>query len=555
MRRSPTYRRSLPPIVSPSKKGITKPTEKMVTIPLSVAKKRLNDIKDSVEAKIFSEIIWMSWEEFVEFRKEKKFKECIKNKSTYAFLNPWFFQSKWIWKTFVAAWIGATKRTKKMNAVYKQWLWEKLHLTREEYEELPIKKLHIKVKPYIDWAVDHVLKYISIIGPDNAENFKSSYFDKIHNKKGTLLDLLNLYVKILEDSKKSKNKNDCKMWLYEIQRIFALANLYRDMEQNHESQSSDEDRAFITNKFVELLEVRNEKKEMTKADLENHPLCSHTEKKALYIKKNEDSTYTTYPKKPADWNYDFITELQEAEILGLTQYYKSKEKSRLSSCLMRHILVRWKKWPQSTVDKFLIKKFNSFTETPDNKWLIIVIDSYNDAHVIENILTTEFWTKETSWIREMKFYLDEKVNANSSNNYIVKKWTLKISYKAKNRKNEIEELEKSIKLLEQEYKNVANSKENLPVLKKIKKDIEKQKSELKNLSHNIEIEVQIFDLQNYIKAEVDENHPAYHETYKKYQRIFDVFPKLFPTKIYWEDNQRKVITPVIDEKYEKEWEI
>ena len=44
----------------------------------------------------------------------------------------------------------------------------------------------------------------------------------------------------------------------------------------------------------------------------------------------------------------------------------------------------------------------------------------------------------------------------------------------------------------------------------MKKDIEYLKNRLKNLSYNLEVEIQIFDTQSYIKAEIDKNSPAYH---------------------------------------------
>jgi peptidoglycan hydrolase CwlO-like protein len=86
-----------------------------------------------------------------------------------------------------------------------------------------------------------------------------------------------------------------------------------------------------------------------------------------------------------------------------------------------------------------------------------------------------------------------------------------MSYKAKDRKLRMQSLKKDIQELEAQVKKMpSEQKENTELISRMKKDIEYLKNRLKNLSYNLEVEIQIFDLQSYIRAEIDKDSPAYH---------------------------------------------
>ncbi len=72
-----------------------------------------------------------------------------------------------------------------------------------------------------------------------------------------------------------------------------------------------------------------------------------------------------------------------------------------------------------------------------------------------------------------------------------------------------------------------------------------QRSE--NLRYKIPLEVQIFDLEGYIKAELDESSPAHHSKYKHFQQITSL-PLYCPKEIYGEANLSRIMNPVIHEK-------
>ena len=72
-----------------------------------------------------------------------------------------------------------------------------------------------------------------------------------------------------------------------------------------------------------------------------------------------------------------------------------------------------------------------------------------------------------------------------------------------------------------------------------------QRSE--NLRYKVPLEVQIFDMEGYIKAELDESSPAHHSRYKHFQQVTSL-PLYCPKEVYGEANLSRVINPVIHEK-------
>jgi len=81
--------------------------------------------------------------------------------------------------------------------------------------------------------------------------------------------------------------------------------------------------------------------------------------------------------------------------------------------------------------------------------------------------------------------------------------------------------------------------------------IEKTHKRSESLRYKIPLEVQIFDLDGYIKAELDEKSPAHHSRYKRFQQITSL-PLYCPEEVYGEDNLSRVMKPIIYEKIQND---
>jgi hypothetical protein len=72
------------------------------------------------------------------------------------------------------------------------------------------------------------------------------------------------------------------------------------------------------------------------------------------------------------------------------------------------------------------------------------------------------------------------------------------------------------------------------------------KSKFNEKSYNIEVEIQIFDAENYMKAEIDESSRAYHGKYRMRQ-LTENTPIYFPKELYGELNIKAPIKRIIKE--------
>lgn len=529
-------------------------------------------------------ILWMSAAEVKQQEIERTLALCLKKKIEFNMFQPELFkknniQNRWVLKSMRSIWIMDTKfnweedyedtiniRSPKNYIInYKSWLWEKLHLTWEEIQKFSVERINEKANKLLAVAIDHVERYFNDKNmiPVNLEwRFKSSYYEKIHAKwvdQKTFFDLVRLYYRITKKRKTLikdpiKNKlviKELEMAEFEIQRIFGLAVLYNDREKNHEFEKLDQDKIFIGDKFWELLKNDNGEETIScpyPESLWENIECPNVTKNKVYITKNADWTYNVLDKEPTNWEYLVSTIFNSAILRWRTEFFKKTEQE----VKIRHIAIRGSKsWP-AAVDKVIMKWLSSFTEIMDQKWIILVVDSYKDADKIEALLTNEMWTRETSWVEEFKVPWIWNNNQTSSS-YNVKKWIMKVSYKAKDITKIIKELNTHLKNLKAEVsKNCDLNPKILEEIKNIEIGIEHLRSRAKKWTYNIEIEIQLFDVANYIKAEFDEKSPAYHGKYKNNQRALDIFPKLFPVGIYWENALRRFLVPVIKNKMKME---
>lgn len=553
---------------------------------LSNADKEQSKIKNEV-----ANILWLTQEEIREREIDGLFKKCINKKTVFELLNPWTFkfdsprnsniQFRWLLRTLKSIWVRdkafhwdewndtftRDRRVTNYGINYKSWLWEKLQFTWEEIEKLTISWINYRINKLLALAIEHVNKYFSdkdMITWSLEKEFKSSYYDSIHIlwwEQNSAFNLLKIYYRIsviLEKLKKNSLKNEnrvreLEMAQFEIQRIFWLAALYNDREKNHEFENLAQDRTFIWNKLWEILHwwEKSDRDLDEEFILNSHNIwingnCPNTTNKTVYITKWVDSNYTISNNKPVSWEY-IKTDFNSTIMRWRTEFFSETVKQ----VDIRHIAIRDQKDAASTVDKFLMKHLSSFTEILDQKWIFIVVDSLDDVDKIESILTNELWTRETSWSEPFK--LLKQVNELSSNEFQVKKWILKISYKAKDIKQKIKELADNLKLIKLEMAHICEPNEEMQeAIKQLEWLITYLRARAKKWTYNIEVEVQVFDMGNYIKAELDDKSAAYHWKYKYYQRVLDIFPKLFPTEIYWEDTLERFIKPIITRRYDEE---
>lgn len=530
-------------------------------------------------------ILWMTAAEVRNHEVERILTFCLKKKIEFNMFEPDLFKkhntkNRWIWRSINSIWIRDKdfvlkndfedpikwRSPKNYLINYKSWLWEKLHLTWEEIQKIDVDALNEKANKLLSLAIDHTDRYFNdknMIPESLASRFKSPYYEKIHAKwanQKSFFDLLRIYHKLatnLHILKKDTNKNKLKineleMALFEIQRIFGLAVLYNDREKNHEFEKLDQDKVFIGDKFWELLR--------SDSDWESVPCpypesswdyieCPNVSKHKVFITKNSNWTYNVLDSEPTSYNYLASTTFNSAILKWRIDFFNKQEQE----VKLRHIAIRWaKSWP-AAVDKVIMKWLSSFTEIMDQKWIILVVDSYDDANKIEALLTNEMWTRETSWVEEFKYPWVENNNQTSSS-YRVKKWIMKVSYKAKDMVKIIKELTIHLKNLKTTVDKSCDLNPKIhDEIKNIEIAIEHLKSRAKKWTYNIEIEIQLFDIENYIKAEFDEKSPAFHWKYKNNQRILDIFPKLFPVQIYWENALRQFLVPVIKNKMKSEW--
>lgn len=131
------------------------------------------------------------------------------------------------------------------------------------------------------------------------------------------------------------------------------------------------------------------------------------------------------------------------------------------------------------------------------------------------------------WKLIKKFFADIEILLKQNSR--LKNELEKLKIKNKPEKKLLEELEKLIKTENNEW---------------IKVLFNTLKSNLWKKEYNVEIEIQIFDVNNYFKAEVDTESPAHHDHYKKRQ-ILDWLWCYFPFEVYWAKRLERAISDFV----------
>lgn len=445
---------------------------------------------------------------------------------------------------------------------YKKWLWKKLMLSNEEINESNIGKIELLASKYLNQAISHAKNKTKFLWEEYLEEFKSPYYDKIHSRDNNIFSLIKIYLD-LEKRKKhihSKDNNDNKdnaiksieIAQFEIQRILALTSFFIEREKTHEYQHLWEDTDFILSKIKEL---KTEDNSLNWTNMWDNPLYEITLDKKLYWKKDSERNYELKDKIDDEKNKN---EYQTIKFNSIDLKGKKRFNSKERTYEVNHIWIRTDKWEVSSVDKFLRKWLSSFKEVLDHKWMIFVLDDFKDAEDLAKMLAYELSESNTSWIEYPK-YMQKAWNEDTSSSYNSYKWILKVPYKGKKIKlfykllKEVFEEKNNIKsslyhiksILEQEWiendfhkiDSFLNSKDwNFQSLEELYNYF---KWKFSNKSYIIEMELQFFDMQNFMKAEIDKESLAHHSHYKGKQEIKSI-PIYFPSEIYW-DGINKVV--------------
>lgn len=457
---------------------------------------------------------------------------------------------------------------------YKMWLWKKLFLTKSEIKSKSIEDIDNLASNFISLALQHIQHDYRKIPHKQQWLVESEYFSYIHDlaEKKTVWDYLKLLLdlekrrKALLEEQKLKPEssinfewalNEIKKAKFEIQRVLWLALLYIDREKTHAHQHTKEDTDFIIKKLEEIIKPTG---------INNNRIDGW---KPLYH-LTHDTTH--YWHKNNQWEYVFSSHSHSGNEkiifswLTISGKYREFSKTKKEIPIL-HSCFRDQKGAYSSVTKLLRKKLTSFEEIPDNKWFLFVVNDFKEGEALLKIIGNELGTLQSSWIEEPE-YMQKAWNEDTNSCYNSLKGRIKIPYKGlliKSFFTLIDDLLKGITLNKesaQKLKALLSSldeKEDIPdtILAEVEKIIETSqpnqdfrktfndlKSKFKNKEYNIIIEIQIFDIQNYMKAEIDTESLAHHDHYKDRQ-FAKSLPILFPPDIYWKEEVWQIVEKLL----------
>lgn len=438
---------------------------------------------------------------------------------------------------------------------YKDRIWKKLLLTEREIIESWVVELENMIMPYLEMSISHINKVFATIKSDQKDELKSIYFNSIHSqeKRLSFFNLFKIYYKLEKEKRGllinedvdnySQHIRQINIGQYEIQRLFAFSTLFMNRENTLTFQNALEEQDFLISKLAWLWTKERKDKYLTSEIRWDDLLYNYTRIKDLYWLKDKESWKYLFSDVYKQWYKK--TELNTFELeWKFRNYDKFKHKINIL-----HVWTRIRKNPFSSTEKILRKWLSSYNEILDHKWFIFVIDSYEkDLENLIKILEYEFWSLKTSWLEETQS-MQVAWNSNTNSEYNSMKWILKVNYKWKLIKDFFELLweilcSKNLKHLLTEFywiKNKLDSKFDLSSCdwfidkindKRLHEIFNDLKEKFWNKKYFMEVEIQIFDKENYIKAEIDQDSPAFHWKYKISQWI-ETLPIYFPAEVYW----------------------
>ncbi len=471
---------------------------------------------------------------------------------------------------------GDLKTYKNYVTNYKNWIGKKLMLWKEDRKQKTIEDIETMASPYITYWIWHIKEFMKMFNSSESEFLKSEFFETIHStwkEQKTVYE----YIEMIFDLEKSKKDilkkqeykenptrfqhliKNIEMWKFEIQRLLWLSLLYLDREKNHVHQHIEEDISFIIWKLLEIVPEWQKKDFVDLKTWVDSPLYPYVNTNYQYWKKTK--TWYIYSDTPKSW-YNSL----KMNSMFISWEYRDYKKNKVDINL-RHIEIRGKKSWFSSVEKLIRKWFSSFNEILDHKWFIFVVDNFKDWEKLLRIIENKLWTLRSSWIEEPKSMKEIWGNNFSSDSYDCMKWVIKIPYKWKLIKHFFEILDSHMEFINwwlkksfNEFKSQVSlldmeSDENIEKLENLVEEFKNTditnvyhdlKARFKEKSYNIEVEIQIFDMENYMKAEIDQSSRAYHGKYRMRQ-LAENTPIYFPKELYGELNIKSPIKRIIKE--------
>lgn len=522
-------------------------------------------------------ILWNETDKLVEIKTKERINEALNTKPQYRLLwaDLWGDFKRSIKETTVAIgirWKRSSIPKKSLpkhtpnyadhNRNYINWLGKKLNFCSSELESMTVEWIDKVSREYLEYAIEHVRSWQQASIPlSEQKNFRSQYFDKIHTLRDiwTVREYLTLYYDLEKEKKEylrrmkddamkkiwSDGVKNCEMAQYEIQRILALAYQYRELEQNHKYIHLEDDTNYIIEKFKELFWERNAQHSTLIPD---NPFYHYADTKIMYWERNPNNTYT-YSFEPMEGA--MTDKFETITIHGYTRDFKGKE----ITIPILHIAFRSNKDAMSTIDKFNRKQHQSFDQILDHKGVIFVIEKFKDtsghhpAEMLIKILENKLGDLRSSWVEYPEFKRNSNDNKDTSSIYDVLKGIIKISHSSELLRQETEELAEAVETIRTKVRK-SKKKEGVGVLWL---GIEKFRRRFENSRYKILLEMQIFDMEGYIRAELDEASPAHHSWYKQFQQVTSL-PLYYPKEIYGEENLTKVMYPIIHKKIKNDME-
>lgn len=436
---------------------------------------------------------------------------------------------------------------------YKMWLGKKLAIPESEILSKSVEDIDNQFNLYLQYAIQHIHRYFNNFPVETRESIKSEYFDTIHKSSGRMsaFTLMKFWValhsreeNLIKEQNNQKREwinyenifNEIKIAKFEIQRVFAITLLYIEREKTQSHQHTEEDVDFIVKKLSEITSnpTINDGK-----NISSNPIYHLTNTSQKYWKKDTDNNYVFFDTKEEGTS---LMKVEHITLRGKTKNYSKH--SHEVKCF--HISPRVTKDGYSAVDKIIRKNLASFTEILDERGFMIVVEDEKDIPKLISILETELGSDESSWTEKGIVQMKTNGNENTNATYNCFKGNLKVPYKGKlikeffkkvekmlkNNKNIIAKIKKfslesspDIQTIEDLLKIEIKDSE---VLKELFLDL---KQKFKNKEYLITIEIQIFNKNNYMKAEIDKSSPAHHDHYKARQ-ILQSAPYYLPLDVY-----------------------
>lgn len=242
-----------------------------------------------------------------------------------------------------------------------------------------------------------------------------------------------------------------------------------------------------------------------------------------YLWKKHWTGYDIKDMSDDDWDENDEEEIKVdgykkiiLESITLQWKYRDVDKKKESIHVL-HIGFRGLKNGKRGVEKRQRKWLISMEEVLDKKWFQFVVEKAEDKIRLIKLLENELSTLRSGWLETP----EEVNNPHTDPDYHCIKWTLLVPHKHKHMKE----------ALLTKIDDIGFNDDEIQLFNKI----------IKRPAYTMPVEIQIFTLEEYIKAEYDTESQVYHGNYVQKQRI-GLIPIWYPASIYGKWNIENIST-------------